>query len=261
MNHLPFEMRLTYLVVFLLTLVLLVCLLGIIVFYTRRQVLFQKEKKLKEIEFQNSLLQRELENRKKIHNERQRISEDIHDDIGAGISALRLQTEYIRAKIADDKLTQSMDDLLETCDEINLSMRELLWSLRPENECMYQLVRYIEAYAINFFNKTTIQIHFKKEIRENQFISSVTSRNLFLCMKEAFNNVYKHSSAENLFITFKQTEKDWSIEILDDGVGMCHQKKSGNGLHNMKTRMENCNGNFQILPSEKGCHLRMEFEL
>jgi signal transduction histidine kinase len=78
-------------------------------------------------------------------------------------------------------------------------------------------------------------------------ISGEKRRNIFLSVKEALNNVLKHSqsSVVKIDITVQET---FIIEIRDDGVGINLEKlrKFGNGLNNMKKRMASINGEFNI---------------
>lgn len=63
----------------------------VVMVYKKKQAAFINEKLLQEIEHRNVILEKELEIQKKIQEERERISHDMHDDLGAGISALKLQ--------------------------------------------------------------------------------------------------------------------------------------------------------------------------
>ena len=68
-----------------------------------------------------------------------------------------------------------------------------------------------------------------------------------MSVKEALNNVAKHSQASIVRINVTVNEK-LIIEILDDGVGINMEKlrKFGNGLNNMKKRMASIDGEFNI---------------
>ena len=87
---------------FLIALIILMMFAGFIVMvvmvYKKKQLVFQKERLLKDIQYRNQLLEKELEIQRKVQEERERISHDMHDDLGAGISALKLQAEFIKQK-------------------------------------------------------------------------------------------------------------------------------------------------------------------
>jgi two-component system sensor histidine kinase DesK len=71
----------------------------VVMVYKKKQAAFINEKLLQEIEHRNVILEKELEIQKKIQEERERISHDMHDDLGAGISALKLQAEFLKQKV------------------------------------------------------------------------------------------------------------------------------------------------------------------
>ena len=219
--------------------------------------LIATQEKIK-LNHQNQLLQNELDRQKSIQSERERISHDMHDDLGAGISALKLQTEFLKEKLKNDEsLQKDLDDLLKTSADMNLSMREMLWNLNKNNDTLQNLVQYISTYAENFFSKTNIKLGIENKLStHDEPISSDQRWHLFLCVKEALNNIYKHSKAQNVLLKFDQIGNQFIFEIIDNGIGLRNSENSGNGFKNMNYRMQETAGKFEIPPSEKGLHLR-----
>ncbi|MCJ8152436.1 histidine kinase [Chryseobacterium sp. SSA4.19] len=233
----------------------------VVLMYNRRQLLYLKEKQLKESEYQNQLLQKELEKQKLIEKERERISHDMHDDLGAGISALKLQAEFLKQRAEDEDFKSDIDELLKTSEEMNLSMREMLWSLNSGNDTLGSFIDYAKAYAQNFLKKTTIAIHIESEnVISETIITTEQRRNLFLCLKEAINNAYKHSQSNRLSLSFIQQKKEFIMKISDNGIGIDPEKPEGNGLRNMKRRMQEQNGHCEVT-TENGTHLIFRIEL
>ena len=247
---------------FLIAIVILMTFVGFIVMvvmvYKKKQLVFQKEKLLQEIQFRNGILEKELEIQKKVQEERERISHDMHDDLGAGISALKLQAEFIKQKVEDEMIKADVDDLLKTAGEMNLSMREMLWSLNSDNDNLVNFMQYVAQYAENFFKKTDIKITVKREVYSPETkLNSEVRRNLFLCAKEAFNNIYKHSKASDINILFSLNNNEmFTMQIIDNGLGISEKYSSGYGLKNMQKRMEDVGGECQISSSENGLTLK-----
>lgn len=251
---------------FLIAIVILMTFVGFIVMvvmvYKKKQLVFQKEKLLQEIQFRNGILEKELEIQKKVQEERERISHDMHDDLGAGISALKLQAEFIKQKVEDEMIKADVDDLLKTAGEMNLSMREMLWSLNSNNDTLGNFIQYLTIYSENFFKKTEIEIKIDRKVdHPEKQLNAETRRHLFLCAKEALNNIYKHSQARSLSIFFLLEKDIFTLEIIDNGIGIQNKKKSGNGLYNMVRRMNSIEGSFKIKPSKKGLHLLFQVQL
>ncbi|WP_288448418.1 histidine kinase [uncultured Chryseobacterium sp.] len=261
MKSLPPEIKLTYIVAILLVMLLVIFVVFIVITYNRKQLLYLKENQLKESEHQNQLLQKELEKQKLIEKERERISHDMHDDLGAGISALKLQAEFLKQRAEDEDLKSDIDELLKTSEEMNLSMREMLWSLNSGNDTLGSFIDYAKSYARNFLKKTTIVLHIENEnVTSETTITTEQRRNLFLCLKEALNNAYKHSRSDKLTLSFIQQEKEFMMKISDNGVGIDPENPEGNGLRNMKRRMQEQNGHCEVT-TENGTHLFFRIEL
>ena len=262
MKQLPYEIKLTFLFALTILLVFALFIILIVVVYKKKQAVFINEKLLQEIEHRNVILEKELEIQKKIQEERERISHDMHDDLGAGISALKLQAEFLRQKVGEQHLKEDIDDLLKTSEEMNLSMREMLWSLNSSNDNLGNFMQYVSLYAENFFKKIDVKINITRKVElPDTKLNAEIRRNFFLCAKEALNNVYKHSKAQNVDILFTLRDHLFTMEIIDDGVGLEESLTSGNGLNNMQRRIQNLCGLFVIKPSEKGLHLVFEIKL
>jgi len=262
MNELPHEIKLTYIIA-IVVMLLFVCFIVMVVFiYNKKQLIQQQENQIKESEFKNQLLQKELERQKAIQLERERISQDMHDDLGAGISAIKLQAEFLKYKMPEESYTEDLEAIITTSKDMNLAMREILWSLNSQNDTIGNFIEYAGLYIKRFLDKTSIDSQLDLNIPAKETTLSVKARrNLFLVVKEAVHNVYKHSEANNLLIQFKQTDTYFQITITDDGIGLSETIQKGNGLTNMSLRMESINGTFKIVPVQKGCCLLFTYPL
>jgi two-component system, NarL family, sensor histidine kinase DesK len=258
MRELPYELKLTYIIAIAVMLLFVGFIIIVILIYNKRQLVQQQEIKIKESEFRNQLLEKELERQKSIQAERERISRDMHDDLGAGISAIKLQAEFMKFKLKDSGHSEDLEAIVKTSEEMNLAMREILWSLNSSNDTVGNFIEYVQVYIERFLEKTAISLKTEKTgIQPMVNLSVKVRRNLFLAVKEAVHNAYKHSEAKNLSVTFSQSDNTLTIDIIDDGNGLdTTTHNGGNGLINMKTRTKAIDGNFEIIPSASGTHLQ-----
>lgn len=260
MRELPYELKLTYIIAIAVMLLFVGFIIIVILIYNKRQVVQQQEIRIRESEFKNQLLEKELERQKSIQAERERISRDMHDDLGAGISAIKLQAEFMKFKLKNSEHSEDLEAIVKTSEEMNLAMREILWSLNSSNDTVGNFIDYVQAYTERFLEKTAISLKTEKNGIEPMVNLSVkVRRNLFLAVKEAVHNVYKHSEAENLSITFSQTTDRLRIDIIDDGKGLKDITHNGNGLKNMRLRTKAIDGMFEIIPTVKGTHLLITY--
>ena len=255
-SQLPEQIKFLFLIALIVLMIFAGFIVMVVMVYKKKQLVFQKERLLQDIQHRNTILEKELEVQKKIQEERERISHDMHDDLGAGISALKLQAEFLKKKVEDNSLKTDIDDLLKTSEEMNLSMREMLWGLNPDNDNLGNFIQYVVFYADAFFKKTSTKVVINKNIDQLDVkIGSEVRRNLFLCVKEALNNIYKHSNAENVEFEFSLKNNDFIMKIKDDGIGIADENIIGNGLNNMKRRMENVLGDFDVISNDRGVFL------
>ena len=262
MKELPHEIKLTYIIA-IAVMLLFVCFIVMVVFiYNKKQLIQQQENKIKESEFKNQLLQKELERQKAIQLERERISQDMHDDLGAGISAIKLQAEFLKYKMPQENYSEDLEAIINTSEDMNLAMREILWSLNSQNDTIANFIEYTVLYVKRFLSKTIIDSQFSLNISEQETNLSVKERrNLFLAVKEAVHNVYKHSKANNIIIQFEQTDAYFQITITDDGIGLSDTVQKGNGITNMSLRMNAISGSLKIMPVQKGACLLFTYPL
>lgn len=262
MKNLPLEIKIVYITAIIVVMLFVLFIIFVVLTYNRKQLLYLKEKQLKEAEYQNQLLQKELEKQKMLEQERERISHDMHDDLGAGISALKLQAEFIKQKASDDDLQNDIDELLKTSEEMNISMREMLWSLNSGNDTLGSFIDYAIIYTGNFLKKTKIVLHSEcEDIITETSVSTEMRRNLFLCLKEAVNNVYKHSHANTLKLSFSQEKNSFFMRISDNGTGIQDEESKGNGLRNMKRRMNELSGECTVVSENPGTCLVFKITL
>jgi two-component system, NarL family, sensor histidine kinase DesK len=91
-----------------------------------------------------------------------------------------------------------------------------------------------------------IAYHFKGKTHFSEVLSPFTQNILSMCLREAATNVVKHSHAKNCYISINLATDHMSLEIKDDGMGVCEEHLFGNGLNGMKERLDLIEGNLTI---------------
>jgi len=132
-------------------------------------------------------------------------------------------------------------------------MNTIIWTMSSSNDKLDNMVAYIRAYSFEFLESTHINCHFENpETIPSTEMSGEKRRNLFLCIKEALNNVAKHSKGKDVWITITLSPGKLEVKIHDNGVGINLEKlrEFGNGLTNMRKRMENIDGEFFVQNKE-----------
>jgi signal transduction histidine kinase len=180
-------------------------------------------------------------------DERNRISADMHDELGSGVTHIRLMSEIVKAKMKD-KVFPEIDKISHSANELIIKMNTLIWTMKSENDSVESLITYIRIYSLEFFENTAINCVVEiPSSFPNIELSGVKRRNLFLSVKESLNNVLKHSKADRVIISFR-IDTNLIISITDNGVGIDHNnlRRFGSGLSNIKKRIEGIDGSYKI---------------
>ncbi len=214
----------------------------------RRQIITQaRETERLKAENQMKEYEKELAVFKAQQQERERISADMHDELGSGMTAIRLMSEIARNKMKEETPAE-IERISQSADEVLNKMNAIIWSMNSGNDTMDNLVSYIRSYALEYFESTPV--HCKVNTPENIEPKELTGdkrRNIFLCIKETLNNALKHSKATMIKIDF-QIDNNLIIKISDNGIGIDLQnlRQFGNGLKNIARRMESIGGLYSI---------------
>ncbi len=214
----------------------------------RRQIIAQtKERETLKAQNQLQEYEKEIAVYKAQQGERERISADMHDELGSGMTAIRLMSEIARNKMKEntpveiEKISSSADDVLN-------NMNAIIWSMNSGNDTLDNLISYIRSWSLEYFDNTPIgcRVNTPETIPDKE-LTGDKRRNVFLCVKETLNNVLKHSKATLVTITI-EANQSLRIEIADNGVGIDMQnlRQFGNGLKNITRRMVSINGTFKI---------------
>ena len=219
--------------------ILLTITLGLIsyIFYNKRR---------KEI-LENTVKQQKL-----IANERFRIANDLHDDLGTNLSRIRYITNALPELNSKDEMQKNYAKIISLSDDSVDKMNEIIWSLKQDDFTIDELFSYIRKLCAEISEEKNIHIAYSllDEI-VTQKIQAEVCRNLYLTVKEALHNAIKHSKATLIEITSEFTDR-LIFKIKDNGVGFQESQPSGNGIHNMKKRMDLIQGSIQIDSNNQG---------
>lgn len=195
------------------------------------------------------LQKKDYENALALQRERQRISSEVHDDLGASISGIKLRTELLSKRVADQPAFKEIDAIHEAITDISTQMRLIIWSLDPENDEVSNLANFIHKQAIKLFEYSDIRLNESTSVGEAVItISGEKRRQIYLLVKEGLNNIIKHSNARNAFLTINLHKKRLHIIIRDDGKGFDPdtRKLETMGVRNIYTRAKRLNADLKI---------------
>jgi signal transduction histidine kinase len=205
-----------------------------------------------------------LEKEQAIEKERNRISRDMHDDLGSGLTKIAIMSEVVKKQIHEpEKARQQLENISESSRELVDSLQDIIWILNPRNDTLESLAAYIREYALKFFEPLGVDIQFNySEDFPVIKLSEEVRRNIFLVIKESFNNIGKHAWCNKIEMAIEQQVSLITLTIKDDGRGFDINKVRlfGNGLVNMQNRIEQVGGKYTII-SEPGKGTKTKIEI
>lgn len=188
-----------------------------------------------------------LERQREIDKERQRISREMHDDIGAGLTQITLMSESAKQQGGKEK-QKELDDIAGTSRKLVSNISEIIWSLNPDNKSLEQLIAYLREQLNKLLEYSGIA--YSIELPESEKYVSLSNqqrRNILMVTKEIVHNAVKHSGAENINVKAIINNGILEVEIKDDGKGFDAEKTyGGNGLKNIRQRVEEMGGQLKV---------------
>lgn len=209
--------------------------------------------------FRSFRLRKKFEHQQATIEERNRISADLHDEIGSGLSRIILHSEMVKKVAKTQETMKGVEKIAAISDELSSNISEIIWALNSNNDFAEDLVAYIRRYAAEYFENSPVRLKIKTPSKmEQRHISGEHRRNLFYAVKEALHNIIKHSQATEAEVKFTLKQDVLSVVISDNGTGIDEEamNRFGNGLNNMKKRMKSIKGDC-LIENRKGTRITL----
>ncbi len=181
--------------------------------------------------------------------ERVRIARDLHDELGSRLTTLGLLSQ---SGTETQQTEHHRDEMARKAREVLDSMETIVWSVKPANDTLENLVRFMTQYAGPYCTPAGIQCSFEiPTVLPNRILPPDRRKNIFLIYKEALTNVVKHSGATEVSINVRLNGETLWMQVADNGRGISVTASSGDdadGLDNMRARTRELGGDFEIGP-------------
>lgn len=185
-----------------------------------------------------------------IEMERKRISNDLHDGVGAYASSIYNGIGNLQNEVNSSKIINLKNTALELIEKLN----QTVWVLDSETISVSDL---FDKYK-NWFLKMIphfegIDYEFSDDIQSNKILKPQDSLDLLNMMQEMTNNALKHSKCTTIYCSLFCNNQILKIQFEDNGNGFDLQSvEFGNGINNLKSRASRLGGELQILSDSNG---------
>ena len=178
---------------------------------------------------------REMQVQHEIQHERERISRDLHDNLGAYAAAISVNVSKVKDDTHGSKM---MEELQHNSQAIVTQLNDTIWALNREAISLTAISDRFKIFLQKIqpsYQQIIFSIHEAIVIDIN--LSPANALHLFRIMQEAVNNAVRHSNCDHINISI-ESNSICEINITDDGDGIKNEakKSSGNGLKNIKLR-------------------------
>jgi signal transduction histidine kinase len=148
-------------------------------------------------------------------------------------------------------------------------MDEIVWAVNPRHDTLDSLASYLGRFAQDLLRGTNLRCRLNIPVRLPAWpLTAETRHNLFLAFKEALHNAVKHANASEIQVSLDLEPRGFVLRVDDNGRGFNSEPRPGdalsepiaarNGLVNMRRRLEEIGGQFQI-QSEIGRGTQVRF--
>ena len=218
-----------------------------------RELLYKQEQQKVNEEIYNLMISQQGNVETIRIKEKKRVAQELHDGVLGRMFGVRMNLDSLN-KMNDESASYQRNSYLTELKNIEQDIREISHDLNREKS---ELINNFVAIVDNLFEdqKKTFKSKLISNIDSNikwESMSNANKINLYRIVQESLQNSNKYANASAIKVEFKKELDNLFLQISDDGIGFnVNKAKKGIGLQNMLSRINECNGTFEI-KSKKG---------
>jgi signal transduction histidine kinase len=190
---------------------------------------------------------RKLEHEQALNRERERIAQDMHDDVGAQLASLSILAE----RCVEDP--SSLPKLGDRARAAVASLDEIVWAVNPRQDTLGALVDYLCKYAGEFLATARVKSRQQVAVLNRQRnVESSTRHHVLMAVKESLSNAVRHSGADEIWLRLREETGLFVVEVADCGCGLpaTAVAPDADGLKNLRSRVAEIRGELNIVSEE-----------
>lgn len=202
-----------------------------ILFHQRKMIKNQIQINAIREQQQQLLLHAAIESEEK---ERQRIAGDLHDEVGASLSTIRLYLLQAAKKKTPEEAASATTAAKEILDEVTKQVRQISHRLSPEMLMKFGLAEALKNMAQKLDGTGSLQVSFRSEADQIR-LPPENELAVYRIAQEITGNLMKHAGATEMTMQLMHSGKNLSLHIADNGKGFTQEsfdrlKNSPDGL-------------------------------
>lgn len=196
---------------------------------------------------------------------RNRISQDLHDDIGSTLSSISISSTAATRMDAErfPEIHTTLLHIGQNARSAMENMSDIVWAINPANDSFRQMIERIQVFGNKILDARNIKFNLDiPEVLHSIKLSIEQRKNIYLILREAIHNVAKYSNASVCVVSARVEKKRIYLTVHDDGIGISPTSPTlgGNGLVTMKHRADELRAIFEIQSeTNKGTSISFQF--
>ncbi len=190
-----------------------------------------------------------------LSHDRARIARDMHDDLGTRITRISMNVALAQRDLDrnPEQTRRHLGNLSTSARDLVTSMDGLVWSVDPANDNLDQLAERLAGLADELFQDSNVRCAVDiPHLLPDWPLKAPMRNHLFLAVKEALHNILQHAAPCEATLSLSMDAEKMVILIADSGCGFDPSKPpTGNGVNNLKHRLESIGGTCEIESSPK----------
>jgi len=224
---------------------ILVCILVVAVLW-----ITQLHRKVEErtVQLEEQIQKRQsIEQYRAMEHERARIAQDLHDELGSGLTEIGMLAALPAGAAAP--ASRPMDQIGDRARHMVTALDEIVWAMNPKHDSLESLGSYLCLYADRFLKLANINCRLRGSFDlPGQTLNPIHRHEFFLAFKEALTNIVRHSGATEVRLSLRIIGNRLRLSLTDNGSGLRSAQPTPemDGLANMRRRLEKMGGRFTI---------------
>lgn len=182
-------------------------------------------------------------------DERARLARDLHDEMGALLTAAKLDVARIKPRLQQlgaAELLERLKHLTETLNSGIALKRRIIEDLRPSTLSSLGLVPALEILCSEFADRSGLKV--EADLHPVP-LSASADLTVFRVVQEALTNVAKYAAARHVQVGLRLVDGRAEVSVADDGRGFdpAQSQAGSHGLMGMRFRVEAERGQFQLV--------------
>lgn len=227
--------------------ILMALVLILFFYFSRKKIIRQEiEKKNLEINYQKELLHAVIMTQE---DERQRIAQDLHDDISSKLNIVSLNSQMlIGTELSEKEFGEVTSNIIKLTTKALENSRRIAHDLLPPVLEKFGIDAAISELAVEFNSAKSVKVYYENNI-SFETIDDKKHLHIFRILQELMNNSLRHGNAKNISVVFNNEDDKNNCHYSDNGIGFNSadlNNQKGLGMKNILSRVELINAKIEI---------------